>query len=39
MLIGDFQNPELHQNIAFNTLSQGYNEAALEINKLFLGLV
>ena len=35
--IGDFQNPELHQNIAFNTLSQGYNEAALEINKLFFG--
>jgi hypothetical protein len=35
--IGDFQNPELHQNIAFNTLSQGYNEAGLEINKLFFG--
>jgi hypothetical protein len=35
--IGDFQNPELHQNIAFNTMSQGYNEAGLEINKLFFG--
>lgn len=35
--IGDFENPENHQNIAFNTLSQGYNEAGFELNKLFFG--
>ncbi|MFO7745067.1 MAG: hypothetical protein R6V36_06775 [Psychroflexus sp.] len=35
--IGDFDNPEQHQNISFNTLSQGYNEAGFELNKLFFG--
>jgi len=35
--IGDFANPEQHQNIQFNTLSKGYNEAGLELNKLFFG--
>ena len=35
--IGDFENPEQHQNIQFNTLSKGYNEAGLELNKLFFG--
>lgn len=35
--IGDFDNPEQHQNIGFNTLSKGYNEAGFELNKLFFG--
>jgi hypothetical protein len=35
--IGDFDNPELHQNIAFNTLNRGFNEAGFELNKLFFG--
>lgn len=35
--IGNFDNPEHHQNIAFNNLSKGYNEAGFELNKLFFG--
>ncbi len=35
--IGDFDSPENHQNIAFDTLSQGFNEAGFELNKLFFG--
>lgn len=35
--IGDFKNPEQHQNISFNNLSKGYNEAGFELNKLFYG--
>jgi hypothetical protein len=35
--IGDFNNPEQHQNISFNNLSQGYNEAGFELNKLLFG--
>lgn len=36
--IGDFRNPELHQNIEFNTLTHGYSEAGLELNKIFFGI-
>ncbi|NEV94690.1 hypothetical protein G3567_11100 [Psychroflexus sp. YR1-1] len=35
--IGDFDNPGQHQNISFNSLSKGYNEAGFELNKLFFG--
>lgn len=35
--IGDFDNPEQHQNITFNNLSKGFNEAGFELNKLFFG--
>lgn len=35
--IGDFDNPKQHQNIAFSNLSQGYNEAGFELNKIFFG--
>ncbi|SDG51099.1 hypothetical protein SAMN04488027_102294 [Psychroflexus sediminis] len=35
--LGDFENPEQHQGISFNTLSKGFNEAGFELNKLFFG--
>ncbi|MDR5589279.1 DUF5686 family protein [Christiangramia sp. SM2212] len=35
--IGDFEDPEKHQNVSFNTLEHGYSEAGLELNKLFAG--
>lgn len=35
--IGQLSNPEAHQGISFNTLDQLYNEAGLELNKLFFG--
>jgi hypothetical protein len=35
--LGDFDNPENHQGVTFNTLSKGYNEAGLELNKIFYG--
>ncbi|PZW41738.1 carboxypeptidase-like protein [Mesonia algae] len=35
--IGDISNQAQHQNITFNTLEHGYNEAALEINKILFG--
>lgn len=35
--IGNLNNPEKHQNIAFSTLEKGYLESGFEINKLLLG--
>ena len=35
--IGDFEAPEKHQNVSFNTLEHGYSEAGLELNKIFAG--
>ncbi|GGG36685.1 hypothetical protein GCM10011532_20460 [Christiangramia forsetii] len=35
--IGDFEDPEKHQNVSFNTLEHGYSEAGLELNKLLGG--
>ncbi|MCB7482317.1 DUF5686 family protein [Christiangramia sediminis] len=35
--IGDFEDPEKHQNVSFNTLEHGYSEAGLELNKIFAG--
>jgi hypothetical protein len=35
--IGDINNPERHQNIAFNSLKKGYTESGLELNKLLFG--
>lgn len=35
--IGDFNNPERHIGVDFNTLDKGFSEAGLELNKLFLG--
>ncbi|WP_127845553.1 hypothetical protein [Psychroflexus aestuariivivens] len=35
--IGDFENQGRHQNINFNTLSEGYNELGFEFNKIFAG--
>lgn len=35
--IGDFDNPENHLNVNFNTLDDGFSEAGLELNKLFYG--
>lgn len=35
--IGNFEDPEKHQNVSFNTLEHGYSEAGLELNKLFAG--
>jgi hypothetical protein len=35
--LGDMSNIERHESINFNTLSKGYSEAGLEINKLFFG--
>jgi len=36
--IGDFENPERHENVSFDTLEKGYSEAGIELNKLFGGL-
>lgn len=35
--IGDMSNIDRHQNIEFNTLSKGYSEAGMELNKLLFG--
>jgi hypothetical protein len=35
--IGDFDNPEDHFGVEFNTLEDGFSEAGLELNRLFLG--
>jgi hypothetical protein len=35
--IGDFDNLQNHQGIDFRTLSQGYNEAGFELNKILFG--
>lgn len=35
--IGNMENPNYHNGIAFNTLEKGYFESGLEINKLLLG--
>ncbi|SDS19957.1 DUF5686 family protein [Gramella sp. MAR_2010_147] len=35
--IGDFEDPEKHQNVSFNTLEHGYSEAGIELNKLLGG--
>jgi len=35
--IGDFDNPENHLGVDFNTLDDGFSEAGLELNKLFYG--
>lgn len=35
--IGSLDNREVHLGTGFNTLEQVYNEAGLELNKLFLG--
>ncbi|MDQ7916358.1 DUF5686 family protein [Mesonia sp. MT50] len=35
--IGDISNQAQHQNITFNTLEHGYNEAAVELNKILFG--
>jgi hypothetical protein len=35
--IGDFNNPERHLGINFNTLEKGFSEAGLELNKLIYG--
>ncbi|SDR67983.1 hypothetical protein SAMN04515667_0251 [Formosa sp. Hel1_31_208] len=34
---GDMSNIERHQNIEFSTLSKGYSEAGIELNKLLFG--
>ncbi|OUS01347.1 hypothetical protein A9Q86_06055 [Flavobacteriales bacterium 33_180_T64] len=34
---GDMSNLERHENLTFKTLSKGYSEAGLEINKLLFG--
>ncbi|MCD2258596.1 hypothetical protein KWG70_05250 [Psychroserpens sp. XSD401] len=35
--IGDMSNIERHESIEFNTLSKGYSEAGIELNKLLFG--
>ncbi|PZD78412.1 DUF5686 family protein [Mesonia sp. K7] len=35
--IGDMDDIENHQGVGFQSLKHGYNEAALEINKIFFG--
>jgi len=35
--LGDMHNIERHQNVEFGTLSKGYSEAGLELNKLLFG--
>ena len=35
--IGDFDNPEDHLGVDFNTLEDSFSEAGLELNKLFYG--
>lgn len=35
--IGDMSNIGRHQNVEFNTLSKGYSEAGMELNKLLFG--
>ncbi len=36
--VGDFDDLQKHQNISFNTLNHGYNEAGIELNKILAGL-
>ncbi|MGM1055963.1 MAG: DUF5686 family protein [Bacteroidota bacterium] len=36
-VIGDFKNMAPHQNIEFNSLKQGFSEAGLELDNIFLG--
>lgn len=36
-VIGDFDNQEVHRNIDFRTLEQGFSEAGFEINKILWG--
>ncbi len=36
--VGDFDDLQKHQNITFNTLNHGYNEAGIELNKILAGL-
>jgi len=35
--IGDFEDPEKHQNVSFSTLEHGFSESGIEINKLLGG--
>jgi len=35
--IGDINNVEKHQNIAFGSLKEGYSESGFEINKILFG--
>ncbi|PTX44565.1 carboxypeptidase-like protein [Christiangramia gaetbulicola] len=35
--IGDFDNQDKHQDIAFNTLNHGYAESGIELNKILAG--
>ena len=35
--IGDMKNIDRHESIEFNTLSKGYSEAGIELNKLLFG--
>lgn len=35
--LGDLGNPEAHQGIAFNTLSELYSESGFELNKIVFG--
>jgi len=35
--VGDFDNPEDHLGVDFNTLHDGFSEAGIELNKLFYG--
>ncbi|MCM4155419.1 DUF5686 and carboxypeptidase-like regulatory domain-containing protein [Gramella sp. AN32] len=35
--IGDFQNPQDHINIEFDTLDKGFSEVGMELNKIFAG--
>lgn len=36
-VIGDFENQDVHRNIEFKTLEQGFSEAGFEINKMLWG--
>lgn len=36
-VIGDFENPEAHQDIIFDTLNHGYAESGIELNKILAG--
>lgn len=36
-VIGDFEKPDVHRNINFQTLEHGFSEAGFEINKILWG--
>ncbi|MFO7719091.1 MAG: hypothetical protein R6W85_01465 [Gillisia sp.] len=36
-VIGDFKNMEPHQNIEFKSLKEGFSEAGMELDNIFLG--